>query len=198
MSFCWERWSPCPLFKDFYNDYTKYEIVVGGIPKAKTTLPGVENQTEAMFNGSVSPEGNAVEYHFEYEGPGVTGKQSTASTPLNVADFASHSVSETVSGLRAGSTYHVELVVTYGAGKSLGGLETFTTPAAAAPMATTGAAGGLHETEATLNGKVDPPLSARARTALHHRHRLGLTVQIVLTPLSSPVARVSGSVTLHK
>jgi hypothetical protein len=141
-----------------YGDanYTKYEIVVGGTPKAKTTLAGAENQTEAMFNGSVSPEGNSVEYHFEYEGPGVTGKQSTASTPLNVADFASHSVSETVSGLQPGSTYHVELVVTYGAGKTLGGPEAFTTPAATAPMVTTGAASGLHETEATLDGKVDP------------------------------------------
>jgi plastocyanin len=154
------RFESATLFKElgpYTNiDYTKYEIVVGGTPKAKTTLAGAENQTEAMFNGSVSPEGNSVEYHFEYEGPGVTGKQSTASTSLNVADFASHSVSETVSGLRPGSTYHVELVVTYGASKTLGGPETFTTPSATAPMATTGAASGLHETEATLNGKVDP------------------------------------------
>ena len=153
------RFESSTMFKESVYasiDYTKYEIVVGGTPKAKTTLAGAESQTEAMFNGSVSPEGNAVEYHFEYEGPGVTGKQSTASTPLNVADFASHSVSGRVSGLLPGSTYHVELVVTYAAGKTLGGPETFTSPAAAAPMATTGAASGLHETEATLNGKIDP------------------------------------------
>ncbi len=137
-------------------NYTKYEIVVAGTPRAKTTLASAENQTETMFNGSVSPEGNSVEYHFEYEGPGVTGKKSTSSTPLNVADFVSHSVSETVSGLRPGSMYHVELVVTYGGGKTLGGPETFTTPAATAPTATTGAASGLRETEATLNGKIDP------------------------------------------
>ncbi len=42
------------------------------------------------------------------------------------------------------------------------------------------------------------PLGARARAALHRHHRLALTVQIALTPLSGAVARVSRSVVLHK
>ncbi len=41
------------------------------------------------------------------------------------------------------------------------------------------------------------PLSARARTALRHRHRLGLTVQIVLTPLAGVPASVTRSVVLR-
>ena len=58
-------------------NYTKYEIVVAGTPTDTTTSASGETQTEAMLNGSINPEGNTVEYHFEYEGPGVTGKQST-------------------------------------------------------------------------------------------------------------------------
>jgi hypothetical protein len=144
------------MFKELGLDYTKYEIVVGGTPKAKTMAPSLDSQTEVTLNGSVSPEGSAVEYHFEYEGPGVTGKKSTANTPLGATDFVSHSVSQTVSGLQPGSTYKIELVVNYGASEALGGPETFTTPVATAPMVTTTAASGLHETAATLNGKVDP------------------------------------------
>jgi hypothetical protein len=41
------------------------------------------------------------------------------------------------------------------------------------------------------------PLSARARTALRRHHRLGLTVQIVLTPLAGAPARVTRSVVLR-
>jgi hypothetical protein len=144
------------LFKDAYENYTKYEVVVEGTPTDATTSASGETQTEAMLNGSINPEGNTVEYHFEYEGPGVTGKQPTPTATLSAADFTSHSVSAQVTGLQPGSMYHVELVVTYGGGKTLGGPETFTTPAATAPTATTGAASGLRETEATLNGKIDP------------------------------------------
>jgi hypothetical protein len=41
------------------------------------------------------------------------------------------------------------------------------------------------------------PLSARARTALRRHHRLALTVQIVLTPLTGAQARITRSVSLR-
>jgi plastocyanin len=41
------------------------------------------------------------------------------------------------------------------------------------------------------------PLSARARTALHRHHHLGLTVQIVLTPLTGAPASVTRSMVLR-
>jgi hypothetical protein len=152
------------LFKDFYNDYTKYEVVVEGTPTDKTTSANGETQTEAMLNGSINPQGNTVEYHFEYEGPGLTGKQLTPKATLTAADFTSHSVSAHVIGLEPGMTYHFQLVAVYGAGTTTlpGGVETFSTQAVKAPMATTSAASGLKETEATLNGKVDPEGGAEA------------------------------------
>ncbi len=139
-------------------DYTKYEVIVEGTPTDKTTSASGENQTEAMLNGSINPQGGAVEYHFEYEGPGITGKQSTASTTLSAADFTSHVVTKTVTGLQPGMTYKFELVATYGAGKTpvSGGLEQVTTHAATAPAVATLVAEGIKETTATLKGTVNP------------------------------------------
>ncbi len=140
-------------------NYTKYEIVVAGTPTDETTSASGETQTGAMLNGSIAPEGNTVDYHFEYEGPGVTGKQSTPTVTLSAADSTSHTVSAPVSGLEPGMTYNFLLVATYGVGKtSVSGAtqKMFTTHAVTAPTATTLAAEGLKETEATLKGTVNP------------------------------------------
>jgi hypothetical protein len=140
-------------------NYTKYEIVVAGTPTDATTSASGETQTEAMLNGSIDPEGNTVEYHFEYEGPGVTGTQSTPTAMLSAADSTSHPVSAPVSGLVPGMTYNFLLVATYGVGKtSVSGAtqKMFTTHAVTAPTATTLAAEGLEETEAALKGTVNP------------------------------------------
>jgi hypothetical protein len=151
------------LFDDentLYGDanYTKYEVVVEGTPTDATTSASGETQTEAMLNGSIDPEGNPVEYHFEYEGPGVTGKQSTPTATLSADDFTSHSVSAQVTSLQPGMTYHFLLVATYGAAKAVAGAttQTLTTHAVTAPTATTLAAEGFKETEATLKGTVNP------------------------------------------
>jgi hypothetical protein len=77
---------------------------------------------------------------------------------LSAADFTSDPVSAQVTGLEPGMIYHFQLVATYGAGNtSVSGatkLE-FTTHTVAAPTATTLAAEGLKETEATLKGTVN-------------------------------------------
>ena len=147
------------LFNDGIENYTKYEIVVAGPPTDATTSATGETQTEATLNGSIDPEGNTVEYHFEYEGPGVIGKQSTPTATLSADDFTSHSVSVQVSALEPGMTYNFQLVATYGVGKtSVSGAtqKMFTAHAVTAPTATTLAAEGLKETEATLKGTVNP------------------------------------------
>jgi plastocyanin len=135
----------------------KGTITVAGTPTDATTSASGETQTEAMLNGSIDPEGNTVEYHFEYEGPGVTGKLSTPTATLSAADFTSHPVSAQVTGLEPGMPYHFLLVATYGAGKAVAGAttQTFTTHAVTAPTATTLAAEGFKETEATLKGTVN-------------------------------------------
>ena len=144
------------LFNDGVDNYTKYEVVVAGVPKAKTTPTSPQHQTEATLTGSIEPEGNPVEYHFEYGSASVT-EHSSPPTSLPAVDFSSHPVSLPVSGLSPGTEYHFELIVSYGAGQTVsGGPQTFTTPPAALPVASTLAASALGETEATLNGTVNP------------------------------------------
>jgi hypothetical protein len=76
---------------------------------------------------------------------------------LSAADFTNHSVSAQVTSLQPGMTYHFLLVAAYG-GKAVAGAttQTFTTHAVTTPTATTLAAEGFTETEATLKGTVNP------------------------------------------
>jgi hypothetical protein len=143
------------LFNDGVDNYRRYEVLVEGAPEAETTLAQGVNQTEAMLTGKVKPEGNAVQYHFNY---GKVSLAEHSSAPVNVgADFTSHTVSLPVTGLLPGTEYHFELIVGYGAGQTAsGGPESFTTQVAAKPVAGTLAASVVKETEVRLNGKVDP------------------------------------------
>ncbi|HEX4116092.1 MAG TPA: fibronectin type III domain-containing protein [Solirubrobacteraceae bacterium] len=144
------------LFKNLYSNYRKYKVMVAGAPMDKTTSASGETQTEAMLNGSIEPKGNTVEYHFEYGSGSVTEHTTSAST-LSAADFTSHSVSVPVTGLQPGMTYQFQLVATYGGNTVTGATtQTFTTHAVTAPTATTLAAEGLKETEATLKGTINP------------------------------------------
>jgi len=131
-------------------------ITVPGTPKAKTTHASGANQTEAMLNGAIEPEGNATEYEFEY-GAATVSEHTTPTAGLGATDFASHPVSAALTGLEPGTEYHFQMIATYGAGTIvLGGEQAFTTPAPAAPSAVTTEATGTGQHEATLNGTVDP------------------------------------------
>jgi hypothetical protein len=156
------RFESSTLFNDGIDNYTKYEVVVAGTPKAKTTPTSPQHQTEATLTGSIEPEGNPTEYHFDY-GSTSTTEHSTATTGLAAADYTSHPVSLPVSGLLAGTEYHFELIVSYGTGQTVSGApQTFTTPPAAEPAVSTLVASALLESEATLNGKVNPEGGANA------------------------------------
>ena len=150
------------LFNDGIDNYTKYEVVVAGTPKAKTTPTSPQHQTEATLTGSIEPEGNPTEYHFDYGSTSAT-EHSSAPASLAAADFTSHPVSLPVSGLLPGTEYHFELIVSYGAGQTVAGApQAFTTPPAAEPAVSTLAATALQEAEATLNGNVNPEGGAEA------------------------------------
>jgi hypothetical protein len=150
------------LFNDGVDNYTKYEVEVEGTPKATTTPTSPQHQTEATLTGSIEPEGNPTEYHFDY-GSGSVSEHSTIPTSLGASDFTSHSVSLPVNGLLPGTEYHFELIVSYGASKTVsGGPQTFTTPPAAEPAVSTLPASALEETEATFNGTLDPEGGAEA------------------------------------
>jgi plastocyanin len=132
-------------------------VTVPGTPSAATEAPAAVTQTSATLAGAIDPQGQAVEYLFQYGTASLT-EHATARTSLPASDFSSHAVSASVAGLSPASGYEVELVVLYGpsATRVTGGELSFATPAPAAPLPTTGPASAVGETHATLAGTVDP------------------------------------------
>jgi plastocyanin len=132
-------------------------IKVTGTVSATTDEATQATPTTATLNGTIKPEGNTTEYHFEYGATSVS-EHVTSTVTLGFADFGSHHVSAALTALSPSTKYHAELVAVYGAGNTtvLGGEQTFTTTTPSAPTVATGPATALNETEATLEGSVDP------------------------------------------
>jgi plastocyanin len=127
-----------------------------GTPTVTTEAPTELTHATGRLNGSLNPEGNAAEYRFDY-GTGTVSEHATSTLGLSAEDFSAHPVSAALTGLTPGAEYHVRLVAIYGAGKTtvLGGERTFTAPVPGAPTVATGAATGVTQNGATLNGTVD-------------------------------------------
>ena len=133
-------------------------ITVTGTVSATTDEATQATPTTATLNGTIKPEGNTTEYHFEY-GTASVSEHVTSTVTFGSADFSSRHVSAALTALTPNTKYHAELVAVYGAAKTtvLGGEQTFTTaPATSAPAVVTGSATAVSETEATLEGSVDP------------------------------------------
>ncbi len=94
-------------------------------PGAYTSYASEVTATTAKLKGSVNPHGQGTNYYFEY---GTTSKYG-AVTPLSPAGNATQgvSVSATVTGLAALTTYHYRIVTENASGVVPGGDRTFTT-----------------------------------------------------------------------
>jgi plastocyanin len=160
------KWSGTCTFSQA-GTYTFYCTVHGPEMTGTITVPGTASatteeateatQTTATLNGTIKPEGNTPEYHFQY-GTGTVSEHSTSTLTLGSADFSSHHVSAALTGLTPSTKYHAQLLAVYGTGKTtvLGGEQTFTTAAPTPPTVATGNATVQNETEATLEGTVNP------------------------------------------
>jgi hypothetical protein len=102
-------------------------------PAIASTASSASGSTSASFSGSVNPEGLATTAHFEYGlDPRYTGSSkivydhSTRDEAVG-ADFFSHAVTASQSGLVPNALYHVRLVATNSAGTTLGPDVRFTT-----------------------------------------------------------------------
>lgn len=151
---------------------TYYFQVISGPPAATVTFvtppgpptvtPGTTTNvtsTTATLNGTVNPGGLQAHYLFGYGTD--THYQSGDSGSLSLASATGpQSVSYKVSGLTAGTTYHVELTANNSAGSVSSGDFTFTT-LPTPPAATTGTPGGIGENTATFQGTVNPGGGAR-------------------------------------
>ncbi len=106
---------------------------------------------KATLTGTIDPHGAATTYHFNY-GPGTSYGSSTPELSAGSAN-SEQAVSEHVSGLSPGTTYHVQVVATTNGITSAGADGTFTT--APAPGATVSDPVAVTTNSATLQGAAD-------------------------------------------
>jgi hypothetical protein len=127
-------------------------------PSASTGPVTSVGPTTATVSGSVNPNGTATNWYVEY---GTTTNYGAKTAVASAGSGTSSvSVSPTLTGLKAGTTYHYRVVATSTAGTGRGADGILTT--SPAPQVVTGAATNATLTSATLNGTVDP--SGRATT----------------------------------
>lgn len=132
------------------------------LPTALTQSATAVKSEKATLNGTSNPEGFATAYRFEY---GPTTSYGT-NVPVPDKSIGSGSedvkVSEAISGLKTGTSYHFRLVATNAEGSSYGSDRTLTTPTSEAPIASYAFDDGGGETaedyaaehDATLEGAV--------------------------------------------
>jgi hypothetical protein len=114
------------------------------------------SQFAATLNATVEPGEVPTSYHFVY---GTTaGYGSVAPVPDTELPIVrgEDAVSQAVTGLQAGTTYHFAVVASSSAGAFTGPDQTFTTAGIPAPLVNTGGPSGVTQSQATLAGAIDP------------------------------------------
>ena len=135
------------------------------LPEVTTLAASGITGSGATLNGSVNPSEAATSAYFRY---GLTTNYgSYSATNELAATNATLSVSNLISSLSPGETYHFQLVGSNVVGATLGGDLTFITPAL--PGVTTLAASGITSSNAMLNGTVNPN---EAATSAYFRYGL--------------------------
>jgi hypothetical protein len=120
-------------------------------PTVVTKAASPVGSVEATLNGTVTPNGIATNFYFEY---GTTKSYgSKTSETFAGSGLSSLPVKATVKALSPATTYHFRVVAKNASGTSVGADETFTTTQL--PVAITEAATGVLSREAELHGTIN-------------------------------------------
>jgi phosphodiesterase/alkaline phosphatase D-like protein len=125
-------------------------------PTAITEAATKLSATEATLNAALNPGGAATTYQFEYGTTTSYGSKAPATAKSAGGGEENIEVSEKITGLASGTTYHYRIVATSEAGTRQGEDKTFQFVAPTAPTTTTEASTAVSANEATLNGAIDP------------------------------------------
>ena len=119
-------------------------------PSVVTGSASGVGQSSATVSGSVTPNGEATTFGFDYGITTVYGAQAPAPPDPNVGSASSaEPVWATLAGLAANTTYHFRIVATSAGGTSYGGDQTFTT-LPNPPTVVAGAASAATQTAAQI------------------------------------------------
>jgi hypothetical protein len=133
-------------------------VTAVGEPGATTEPAGSVGETGATLHGTVNPRGTATTYLFKWG----TSESYGHETSMKAAGEGTTGVpvSEMLSGLAPGTTYHFRLVAKNAKGTAEGADQAFTTssppPPPGPPTATTEQGIAMGETAATVNGTLNP------------------------------------------
>ena len=131
-------------------------VAAAAAPSASTNAASSVAASSARLNGNVNPNGQSTNWYFEF---GTSTSYGTKTAAKNAgAGTHSTSVSMSISGLAASTTYHFRIVASNGSGTVLGNDQSFTT--VGPPAVQTGPAQSVTTTAATLTGTLDPRGSA--------------------------------------
>jgi DNA-binding beta-propeller fold protein YncE len=134
----------------------------GSAPSATTGAASGMTTSAATLAASVNPHGQTTVFTFEY-GTSTAFGQISSVVALDDAQ-APEPVSVSIAGLQPNTTYYYRVVASNGAGTATGSVMAFNTGPGGVPAVTTGEAGDITTTTATLTGTVDPHGSQTAFT----------------------------------
>jgi hypothetical protein len=111
-------------------------------------------QTSVVLQGRVNPDGRATTFFFSY-GPTTAYTANGASHSVGAGTKAVD-VSETITGLTPGSTYHYRIVAVNGSGSAFGNDRAFTTAGPPPAAVVTNQATSVTQTTAVPTGVINP------------------------------------------
>jgi hypothetical protein len=127
-------------------------FVTSSAPSATTDDASSIAPTSARLNGTVTPNGLATSWYFQYGT--TTSYGSKTGTHSAGSGTTAQKVSVAVSGLKRTTVYHFRIVASNSGGSTVGSDRTFST--SLPPAVQTGAAQSVGVAGATLTGSVDP------------------------------------------
>jgi hypothetical protein len=136
-------------------DQTFKTPIVAPVIDAQPGSASNVTQFSASLNGTIDPGNVPTSYHFLYGPTSSYGSVAPAPDRYLPVDSADDPVTQTVSGLEAGATYHFALAASSPGGTVQGPDETFTTPSVPPPLASTGPALEVTRGGAAVTGTVD-------------------------------------------
>jgi phosphodiesterase/alkaline phosphatase D-like protein len=104
-------------------------FTTGGPPRVSAESASGSTETSVRLSALVNPNLSNATYHVEYGPTSAYGLRTGESAPIG-SDDTNHSVSEGLTGLSPGTTYHYRVVATNAVGSTPGVEATFTTATA--------------------------------------------------------------------
>jgi hypothetical protein len=114
-----------------YGQDETFTTEAGLAPLASTGPASGISVSEATISGTIDPAGKETSYRFEY---GTNTEYGTQAFGTVLPEQGEQTVTLSLRGLEAGTTYHYRLVVSNPGGEATGADATFTTPPIADPL----------------------------------------------------------------